>query len=201
MPELINLFPTPISIENDLPFDNDKLKDYCFSLQKKFPKGNGQIRSNAAGWQSHYLKFREKIEVKFGQLILHRVNSFAERIGLKYPLTLQNMWININGYKDFNWPHTHANAQLSGVYYVHAKKDMGNIVFEHPKQSDVEHDWITGINTKVPVDITTANSWWFPSETKSLILFPSWAIHRVNPSFNKKESRVSISFNCGTEDD
>ena len=37
--------------------------------------------------------------------------------------------------------------------------------------------------------------WWMPSIENYLYLFPSWLSHWVEPNLNKKEERISISFN------
>ena len=40
-----------------------------------------------------------------------------------------NMWANINPPGGYNMPHIHPNSHFSGVYYIKAPKDSGNISF------------------------------------------------------------------------
>ena len=44
-----------------------------------------------------------------------------------------NMWANINPPGALNRPHLHPNSHFSGVYYIKAPKNSGQIVFNEPR--------------------------------------------------------------------
>ena len=46
-----------------------------------------------------------------------------------------NMWANINPPGGYNRPHIHPNSHFSGVYYIKATKDSGEIVFNDPRST------------------------------------------------------------------
>ena len=43
------------------------------------------------------------------------------------------MWANINPPGGYNKPHLHPNSHFSGVYYIKAPKNSGQIVFNEPR--------------------------------------------------------------------
>ena len=45
------------------------------------------------------------------------------------------MWANINPPGGYNRPHIHPNSHFSGVYYIKATKDSGDIVFNDPRST------------------------------------------------------------------
>jgi len=40
-----------------------------------------------------------------------------------------------------------------------------------------------------------SSNWYFKTVENMLLLFPSWLKHMVKPNMNKKQKRISISFN------
>jgi len=102
-----------------------------------------------------------------------------------------NMWANINPPGGYNRPHIHPNSHFSGVYYIKAPKNSGNIVFNEPKPGahmvmprrkpgkPPSHLW-----KEVHVD---------PLEGR-IIMFPSWLWHCVEPN-ESNDIRISVSFN------
>ena len=44
-------------------------------------------------------------------------------------------------------------------------------------------------------NIWNSTTWWFPSVTNELVLFPSWLNHKVEPNERATTDRISISFN------
>ena len=183
--EVVDLFQCPIFGER-LVLDNDKILSYCISEPNN---DDGRTVSNSGGWQSS--SRTEKVE-SLDELLTsiekasNEITSFLEIQSVH----LENYWININGYKDFNWSHCHAGCVLSGVYYVKVPENSGNILFEHPR-SDLMTEWVATTNQNT----RNSKSWFFPPKEQTLFIFPSWLTHRVLQNDNKTEKRVSISFN------
>ena len=185
--EIVDLFKTPV-YGDFLKLNNSEIASYFYKLKKKSKARN---RSNLGGWQSEDLK-RHLIIENLCEAIESHSNRYAQKIGLK-PLQLSNLWFNINNYKDTNIIHNHPNAILSGVYYVKVPKNGGDICFLHPCYDVFAHDWnddmITNLNKH------TSARWIIKSVDSKLLIFPTWLNHYVQPNLNKKEERISVSFN------
>jgi uncharacterized protein (TIGR02466 family) len=182
---LDEIFITPI-FKTKLLLDNEKILSYCHSLRKK---DSGRSVSNMGGWQSSDV-LGSPSELKN---LYNSIAKFAGEIADVLEIDsvkVHNLWININGYKDFNWPHTHDDAILSGVYYVKTPENCGNIQFDNPSSRvTLGHMRIKNFNK------FNSPSWWMPSSEGLLYIFPAWLPHGVKPNFNENEERVSISFN------
>tara|TARA_A100001234_G_scaffold68921_1_gene60693 strand:+ start:8828 stop:9367 length:540 start_codon:yes stop_codon:yes gene_type:complete len=162
------LFTIPL-FSADLSLDNETILDYCTNL---WDRDLGRDVSNSGGWQSNDIPvLPEELERLFVD-----IHTFAEECCEELeisPVKVYNMWVNINQYKDFNWPHDHSDSALAGVYYVKTPNNCGDIAFEHP------------VEDKMTI---------MPSVEGRLYIFPAWLRHRVNPNMSREE-RVSISFN------
>ena len=187
--EIQDLFKTSV-YKTTLSLDNKALASYCLSMAKK---DKGRIVSNVGGWQSGDLQEdNDLLKDLFFNLRTHG-NHFIKSLGITNTLKLDNAWININGYKDTNQSHIHPGAILSGVYYVQTPKDCGNIHFYHPAFTTFQFGW----NELKNNGYNSYNSaeWFLPAVQGNLYIFPGLLYHRVEPNYNKKEKRISISFN------
>ena len=184
-----DLFKTPLYY-TDLKLDNKAMANYCLSLSKKY---KGRTVSNVGGWQSDNLQGSHPILNDLLLSIEEHCSIYTKELDIKCLNKIDNIWININGYKDTNQLHCHPRCLISGVYYVQTPKDCGNITFHHPSFDKFQYDWTA---EKVN-NFNTYNSaeWIMPSKMSQLYLFPSWVYHKVSPNLNKKEKRISISFN------
>ena len=129
--------------------------------------------------------------------VIQRVSELKSRLGFKDDarIYLNNLWININQKSSFNRPHVHPGSALSGTYYVDCNINSGNIVFKHPsmgQQYSLKEDSI--------IDFTEFNAatWSVRPEVGTLIIFPSWLEHYVEPNVSDLE-RISIAFNIEIE--
>ena len=191
-----NIFPTPLFIKH-LNLNTKEMASYCLSMQKKDPKG--RIHSNKGGWQSYDLDGEHQPLSKLLNDIEHYTNKFCDDIGLISNLKIKNAWVNINGYRDMNDTHNHPGSIISGVYYVKTPKHGGDIVFYHPNYDTFGFAWsdkqVKEDKHKIKYTLHNSARWFVPAEDDKLMLFPSWINHSVEPNKNKKEKRISISFN------
>ena len=187
--EIQDLFKVPL-YKTALSLDNTAISKYSLSLSKK---DKGRVLTNIGGWQSDNLEDVSELKELIG-VIQNHLTLFAKEIGIKHTIKVTNRWININGYKDTNLLHSHPNCLISGVYYVQTPKDCGNIKFNHPGRGVIQHAWLEQIIDNF--NEYNSSEWWLPSKAGLLYLFPSWLDHFVEPNVNKKEKRISISFNC-----
>lgn len=152
----------------------------------------GRTVSNKGGWQSNELRAPDSFFDNHPLLpkLIQSGNTFAQSLGLK-ELQLNNIWININCNRDYNIRHDHPGCILSGVYYVKAPKNSGNIEFIHPLSKVVYREWEDAI---VERNDHNSSLRFYHVEDDMLLLFPGWLDHQVQPS-SSIEERISISFN------
>ena len=183
------IFKIPL-YNKKLSLNTKSISSLCLSYLKKEPKG--RQGSNRGGWQSDELSVSEHILLPLYNSIISHGNLFKKELEFNGELEINNIWININGYRDSNVLHKHNHCLLSGVYYVNVPKDSGNIVFRRPGCDTFTFDWDK--NQKAYNHFNSA-TWKIPPTNNTLLLFPSWLNHMVDPNMNKKEKRISISFN------
>lgn len=180
----IGIYNCLLKLDNEIEFTNQL---------KKYSKQEGRKVSNFGGYQSKDLDIADKNLSTFIKLIEEQSNIFAESIGIKSNLKIQNMWLNINCYKDSNLGHIHGDSILSGVYYIDVPKDSGEIHFRPPSAIFLPLFW-PDKNIKQFTPFTS--SYWeiFPRKNQ-LLIFPSWLEHAVKPNMNKTKKRISVAFN------
>ena len=181
-------FITPL-LSVDLNIDNNAILKFC----KQQSKLKGRVESNVGGWQSKDIQTNNVAYNELLSTITTYANEMANDIGLIDGLRIVNSWININDYRDFNEVHKHPHSTLSGVYYVSVPENSGKIVFENPAYESMIYDW-TSEKVK-DFTIYTSAKYFYETLVGRLYIFPSWLNHSVESNLNKKEKRISISFN------
>lgn len=188
--ENILLFGVPIQTYK-LNIDNEALIKYCYTKKEI---DQGRAFSNIGGWQSDDLNLQDvELQPFIEELknnIMFYINQCEFKTDLKYKL--DNIWININGYKDHNKPHIHPGCLFSGVYYLKTPENCGNIVFKHPADI-LQYDWKKDLLKEVMQN--NCNEWFLPVQEGKMFIFPSWIYHYVMPNLNEKEDRISLAFN------
>lgn len=160
---------------------HEELLKYCLLLKVY----DGRTISNKGGWQSFDLFFNtDETMNKLCVFLQHYLNILSEKIGKK--LNINNLWININGYQTTNNLHTHPASYVSGVFYVRAKENQGDICFENPLKyfNQFMYDNTNFLDDDV----------YYKPKTGKLLLFPSSLSHSVL-SNETNIDRISISFN------
>ena len=183
---MLELFSVPIHSKK-LNLDTKKLTEYCLLL--KDTTKSVEI-SNKGGWQSPALTGEHVVLNELFSEILESAEKYRKVIAYKHPLQLINLWININGHKDYNIQHSHSNCAVSGAYYL--TSNNSNIVFIHPAAQIMEYDWSSDVIDNY--NEHNSPTWSINPSENELLLFPSWLNHRVEPNLSE-ENRISISFN------
>lgn len=172
-------------VEERLNQDLNLIETCCLEQKKLYP--STERRSNRGGWQSENVTHLKELNS-----LKNDIEGIAEKIADKFNfnsrLTVDNMWINVNGKNSYNSPHIHEGF-LSGVFYVKAPVNSGNIIISHP---NIHHD-VYIPKTKDWNEYTATNLTYFAEENK-LLIFPSYLSHYVQPNLSE-EDRISISFN------
>tara|TARA_Y100001937_G_C6947804_1_gene253240 strand:- start:36 stop:617 length:582 start_codon:yes stop_codon:yes gene_type:complete len=180
-------FPT-IIYGKDVKLNNQLFANEIVEWSRRDP---GVKKTNRNGW--HSTTEMHKIPVfkpLIDELFIMMEDIWQEEWLDKEPI-LGNMWANINPPGGYNRPHVHPNSHFSGVYYIKAPQNSGQIVFNEPrlgahmvmpsrkKGRPPKHLW-----REVQLD---------PIEGRILI-FPSWLWHNVEPNLSN-DIRISVSFN------
>ena len=178
MSNISPLFTTPI-LHKPLNLNLAAIKHHCQGLRIH---GKGREVSIIGGWQSEDLVGEHpELNDLFLEIELAG-NEFTNYINNDW-CKLDNVWVNFNSYRDYNRPHVHSKAYVSGVYYVQTPENCGNLCFEHPSPlHNTEWDHVPNVMGYIP-------------QENNLYLFPNWLSHYVLPNLNEKEERISISFN------
>ena len=180
-------FPT-IIYAKDVNLDNRLFERAVVEWSQR---DQGIKRTNLKGWHSTTDMHQIPVFKPLVDELFKMQNEIFKEEWLDGTPTMGNMWANINPPGGMNRPHIHPNSHFSGVYYIKAPKDCGQIVFNDPrtlshmimptriKETPPSHLW-----REVRVD---------PLEGR-MIMFPSWLWHSVEPN-ESNDIRISVSFN------
>jgi len=91
---------------------------------------------------------------------------------------INNMWINYSPPGAYNVLHHHPTADISGVFYLKADKNSGDIIFPTP----------------YPHELSPSSSYRTKPERNMGVLFYSGLMHYVDVN-RSDEDRISVSFN------
>jgi uncharacterized protein (TIGR02466 family) len=168
--------------------DNQSLKHFAYNRKRE---DLGVTVSNYNGWQSGALSLEDHPEIDNLVKILDiEIKNCAKQVGLA-ELEIHNLWININPPHSYNHLHNHVGSVLSGVYYVDAKENQGNLQFE---RTDGGEYHIPEQIEKITYFTSTRAT--YAAKTGALYIFPSWMKHSVEGN-NSTTDRISIAFNYG----
>jgi len=166
------------------------LVDEMDAMRRRDPKGR-MFSNQYTGWQSHDGCEKNPIFQK----CMNRIITFYNDEVLPYhgldpsvaELWITNSWGNINGRDAWNAPHLHNGCWFSGVFYIQADGDEGRLtMIETGNKVVSDFPGSPRMQTSIPIE----------PKSGECILFPSGAMHMVEPNVTEKE-RYSISFNVG----
>ena len=181
-------FPT-IIYAKDVQLDNRLFEREIIEWSKK---DKGIRRTNMIGW--HSTTDMHKIPVfkpLVDELFKMQMEIYREELLTREPI-IGNMWANINPPGGYNRPHIHPNSHFSGVYYIKAPQNSGDIVFNDPR-SGAHMIMPERIKDSKPPSHLWREVRINPLEGR-LIMFPSWLWHCVDPN-ESNNIRISVSFN------
>ena len=182
-------FPTPIYIADiKHPTLNQELERDILAWSNK---NKGITRTNIQGWHSDTNMNELPEYAKLVDMLYSAQRTIYDQEYYESEPFLGNMWANINPPGGSNRAHIHPNSLWSGVYYVKAPQNSGQLKIEdprsvalmsRPKQKDV------------PKPDRLLREHHYEPKTGRLIMFPSWLNHCVDPN-NSNDIRISVSFN------
>ena len=181
-------FPT-IIYAKDVQLDNRLFEREVIEWSKK---DKGIRRTNMIGWHSttemHQIPvFKPLVD----ELFKMQMEIYKEELLTREPI-IGNMWANINPPGGYNRPHIHPNSHFSGVYYIKAPQNSGEIVFNDPRSA------AHMVMPERVRDIKPPSHLWREVRVNPLegrmLMFPSWLWHCVEPN-ESNDIRISVSFN------
>jgi len=96
-------------------------------------------------------------------------------------------WLNYTESGQFHHTHSHSNSYISGVLYISCHETLDKIKFYNNKYNAIQP-------SVKKYNHYNSNNWWFPVNTKDVIMFPSSLRHGVDPK-QGNNTRISLSFN------
>lgn len=143
---------------------------------------NAKFSNRGGGYQGHNFYDQE-----FNDMIL---NCFPKNPNKDLPNVTVQAWVNINATGAWNALHNHldTNVLLSGVFYVQAPENCGNIFFYDPR-------YLSSVGVYY--------RYYYPEEgdyfeiipyPNLLLFFPPSLFHMVGPNLSQQQ-RCSIAFN------
>jgi len=183
--EQLTLWATPIwwgmtDLDNDAMYK--KIKDLEASTDTVH-------LSNLGGFQSptdrYDMMTTDNTFKPLRELIVHIIKNKLNFQAKEFKY--DKMWCNVNYENDFNMIHSHGHFDFSGVYYVKADENSGDLLFRDPRPAAITSEYVTS-------SFNGGEVYRITPEIGKLVIFPSYLDHMVLPS-KSKDDRVSISWN------
>lgn len=190
-------FPTPILLKRS-PFNAFELQKLEALCLRERESGQGTLTSNVGGWRSSeiFLEHEDdqvrRLSDWVHQEATHFVRDQSDNPALKVSVT---GWINVNGPGHYKQVHAHGNFAWAGSFMVSRTlpRDAfeGAIQFIDPRMGA---PMVTYAGS--PFHSPRAN---FQQEPGTLMLFPAWLLHSINPTAFDARPRVSIGLDVAVE--
>lgn len=189
MPAASSLFGVPVYTDDIAPLSS-KSTDYIFNLEfLPMADNNGFITESVTLLDDpRCLEIRNKI-----------LNAFDD-----YAYNLLKIKPEVEFYMTTSWAikflpggstqaHTHSNSLFSGVLYLKAAEETGQISFhKYSKYLDVSSPSLSLGFTEW--NIFNSDKWSITPHKNQIIIFPSNVVHSVETN-NSNDDRISIAFN------
>ncbi|WP_066377811.1 MULTISPECIES: TIGR02466 family protein [unclassified Anabaena] len=157
-----------------------------------------EYRSTRDAFQSkddihHHPLFKEFFDVivqAFSEVVC---KDYQIEVADRQKFFVKKAWVNVNPTGGYNVVHNHPNAFFSGVYYLQADQDSGEIAFLNPVSEQgltMPHELIHQSS------IYTSDRYFYSPRKDLLLLFPSYINHYVHPN-KSSEDRICVAFNIG----
>jgi len=180
-------FPTNIYAK-DVQLDNNLLTQQIMNWSKV---DEGVKKTNMNGWHSPTTMHQKEEYTPLIKELYNMMHEVWKEEWLDRKPFLGNMWANINPPGSMNRAHIHPNSLWSGVYYIKAPQNSGQLKIEDPRS-------VALMSRPRQKDVPKPERLWrehsYDPKAGRLIMFPSWLNHCVDPN-NSNDIRISVSFN------
>ena len=185
---LQGIFPCPVYIvKRDSNLTSKEEKE----IEDIFKEGIGKNTGNSQSENSYIFDTKLK---NIKQFCEQQLKIYVEQVinpiqELDFYIT--QSWLNITKPGERHHVHSHGNSIISGVFYISTVED-DSIMFSDPNQRIKE---MLKVDEPKEYNIWNSLSWYIPSITNELIIFPSWLEHGVDTNEKATTDRISLSFN------
>jgi len=182
-------FPTPVYIADiEHPTLNQELEQDIVAWSKQ---DKGVVRTNVQGWHSTTDMHEKPQFKKLVNMLYACQKTIYDQEHLDSEPILGNMWANINPPGGMNRAHQHPNSLWSGVYYIKAPKNCGDLKIDDPRASAA---MLRPRQKEGEKPARLFRETHYEPIAGRCIMFPSWLMHCVDPN-NSNDIRISVSFN------
>ena len=192
----------PLAVVDEL---NDHIDNVVIPKGVDYSPGLvGQIRQNERSKQLHFPHQGDEVGEQFGSVLLRLASEYMDRtIGIPCDVDIQSMWT-VHSYEgDYNPVHDHGTKTpmgLSVIFYLKVPPQieaMDNPAeqFGGLNQSSGAVDGFTyliwGVNGMRDINILRPiTEEYIKPEVGTMLMFPAWLRHGVNPFFGEGERRT-----------
>jgi len=188
--KIIEIFKTPVA-----KFILNEDVDALTKFSRKWVDNHPSVSlSNKGGYQSPNLDLNIPELQSLREQTTRCFNELKASFFYTAPLTIDNMWLNINYPHSYNQIHNHPRCCFAGSFYLSVPENSGDIIFHSEK--DVTNYMLPKWTTKYGE--YNSITWTLPVERNAFYVFPGWLKHSVEAN-QSKEDRISISINVTEE--
>lgn len=177
------------SMDPDFECQEDLIK-WIYDARERDPEGTKM--TNRGGWQSKHSNFfnTDRTFQPFINYIIERVSESFEGV-VKRPVSITDLWVNINPPGAYNLEHDHAEGHFTAVLWVKAPEGSGQFVMKNPN-GYAQYSIIESFEDTLS-NFTTHVCGHDPSDG-DLLIIPSHIRHLVDTNYST-EDRISVAFN------
>ena len=176
---MINLFNTPVKIISIPNFQE---------LNKKIGEGM------SLGFKKNFNDGLPKDEAdQLAKIFTDEIKLYLKEItNKKIEIELVKSWVSFTDKYGFNTPHDHSDNIVIGVYYINVPEFSGDLLLHDPRGA---HSFISQFELNASGQLVSGRSYYrVKPKTGSLVLFPSYIVHSVEPNMSD-ETRRSLAIN------
>ena len=173
----------------DFKKDKKDLIDFCY-LQKEI-HSKGLIKSNYGGWHSPVYSINndnlisEYLKKGLGKSVF---TTLKKTVAAKI-----EYWIMINSPNTYNVAHTHPNCHLSGVFWIKAPKNSGDLKFMN-SLAHVNYAENNSYIRQFRNDTNVFDCYKYIPTEGHMVTFSSSIMHEVQPNKSRYD-RIAVSYN------
>jgi len=180
---IVDIFPTPIY---HTPINIEEEFNTVQWTYRFYDCGNGHI-SYSTNILEDYPLLRTEIQ--------SHIDQYTSQLGYVSKTAITTSWFNIHKQHGYCQLHSHSNAIISGVVFIHIPDNSGKFLF---KRSNSSNDKL--FSMQVEMDTTEQSTKYTGSEyiidptPSTLLLFPSSLPHMVTKN-ESEDDRLTLAFN------
>lgn len=189
-----DLFPTTVfASELDLPDALNATLLQAIYAERVQTESDVELSNftRLGGWHSRATLHKEPEFAFIASAVRNVAAAVGEALGYdpELRLDIDAMWAIVNAPGAWNRAHIHPGSLWSGVYYVQASENAGQIEFLDPRTANLMRQPRYARRPEACYASVT-----YDPTPGRLLLFPGWLYHTVHPNLSDVD-RVILSFN------